>query len=308
MALKVRGHLTRSFLLVGSCAPPATGGGNRKPCKRTRRCALPQQTQGPPRTAASLIRRIGAQIWWTWMTYITPFLARAGAAVAQMLRTSRGQWGGPSPVCPAPRRAIDSPGGCSGSCGRTATSTSTSPPPEGRPRLGEKGVEGVRGHPGRGADAPLAGSVKRVLQDGARWWPSAATKAPTSRATAASWRGRRQGSRGLASLVLDDRATRRTLVERGGMHNGRCWAGRCHARNRPRAGHRAISPVGCLRETRSDSPGSANHAGSPCWWSPVSSHVRNARRPARRGLRAACSTARRRCGSVVTVTSRVLSW
>jgi hypothetical protein len=147
------------------------------------------------------------------------------------------------PVCPASRRAIDSPGGCSGSCGRTAASTSTSRPPEGRPRLGGKGVEGVCGHPGRGADTPLAGSVERVLQDGARWWPPTATTASTEPRHCCVSTGSVAGVPwALAPLVLGDRAARWTLVERGGEAHRAASRWPLHARTRPGAGHRVIYP------------------------------------------------------------------
>jgi hypothetical protein len=47
------------------------------------------------------------------------------------------------------------------------------------------------------------------------------------------------------------------------MQNGRLRAGQSMLRTRPRAGHRVISQVGCLRETRSDHPGPGRPAGYP---------------------------------------------
>lgn len=76
------------------------------------------------------------------------------------------------------------------------------------------------------------------------------------RATAVSWRGRWQESRGRSPPPygaigrLDGRPSNAAVAER----SGRRWAGRCHARNPARAGHRAFSPVECLRETRSGHP------------------------------------------------------
>jgi hypothetical protein len=92
-------------------------------------------------------------------------------------------------------------------------------------------------------------------------------------------------------FLLARQTSRPTPVERSGDPERGASRSPLHAKNRPRAGHRVISQVGCFRETRSDHPdqeglwgyrgrGLASRPGIRGWSKPTS------RRPAWTPVRA----------------------